>query len=167
MSKPIIYEIAYNNLISKAENRSPGIHLTSLEGFSSYTIANIIDSLKNKTFNFNPGKRIKIHKARAASGHLTIAPPRDKVVLEVIRMILELIYEPTLSNSNHGFRKGKICHTALKEIRTKFGLSSWYIEGDISKCFDSFDHDLLISFLRTKMKDERFIRIIIKPLKAD
>jgi group II intron reverse transcriptase/maturase len=166
MYNPRLYEIAYNNLKSKAGNRTPGINPTSLDGFSSDTIAKIIDSLKNQTFNFNPGKRIKIPKASGVSRHLTIAPTRDKVVLEVIRMILEVIFEPTLSNSNHAFRKGKSCHTALKEIRTKFGVSSWYIVGDISKCFYSFDHDLLISFLRNKMKDERFIRIIIKALKA-
>lgn len=168
MYNPRLYEIAYNNLKSKPGNRTPGINQTTLDGFSSDTIAKIIDSLKNQTFNFNPGsgRRIKIHKARGGTRPLTIATPSDKLVLEVIRMILEVIYEHTFSNYNHGFRKGKSCHTALKEIRRKFGVSSWYIEGDISKCFDSFDHDLLISFLRTKIKDERFIRIIIKALKA-
>jgi nicotine oxidoreductase len=124
MYNPRLYEIAYNNLKSKPGNRTPGINPTSLDGFSSDTIAKIIDSLKNKTFNFNPGKRIQIPKASGLSRHLTIAPTRDKVVLEVIRMILEVIFEPTLSNSNHAFRKGKSCHTALKEIRTKFGESS-------------------------------------------
>jgi len=166
MYNPRLYEIAYNNLKSNPGNRTPGINPITLDGFYSDTIANIIDSLKNQTFNFNPGRRIKIHKASGGTRPLTIATPSDKVVLEVIRMILEVIYEPTFSNYSHGFRKGKSFHTALKEIRTKFGESSWYIEGDISKCFYSFDHDLLISFLRTKIKDERFIRIIIKALKA-
>jgi len=166
MYNPRLYEIAYNNLKSKPGNRTPGINPTTLDGFSSDTIAKIIDSLKNQTFNFNPGRRIKNPKASGGTRPLTIATPRDKVVQEVIRMILEVIYEPTFSNDSHGFRKGKSCHTALKEIRTKFGVSSWYIEGDISKCFDSFDHDLLINFLRKKIKDERFIRIIIKALKA-
>jgi len=166
MYNPRLYEIAYNNLKSKPGNRSPGINPTTIDGFSSDTIAKIIDSLKNQTFNFNPGRRIQIQKTSGGTRPLTISPLRDKVVQEVIRMILEVIFEPTFSNSSHGFRKGKSCHTALKEIRTKFGVSSWYIEGDISKCFDSFDHDLLISFLRKKIKDERFIRIIIKALKA-
>lgn len=168
MYNPRLYEIAYNNLNlqNKAKNNTAAINSASLDGFSSNTIAKIIDSLKDQTFNFNPGKSILIQKTSGKTRPLTIAPIRDKVVQEVIKMILEVIYEPTLSNFSHGFRKGKNCHTALKEIRTKFGESSWYIEGDISNCFYSFDHDLLISFLRTKIKDERFIRIIIKALKA-
>lgn len=161
-----LYEIAYHNLKSNPGNMTPGIIPTTLDGFSSDTLAKIIDSLKNQTFNFNPGRRIQIPKASGGTRPLTIAPPRDKIVQEVIRMILEVIYEPMFSKSSHGFRNGKSCHTALKEIREKFGVASWYIEGDISKCFDSFDHDLLINFLRNKIKDERFIRLIIKALKA-
>jgi group II intron reverse transcriptase/maturase len=161
-----LYEIAYHNLKSNPGNMTPGIIPTTLDGFSSETITKIIDSLKDQTFKFNPGRRIQIPKASGGTRPLTIAPPRDKIVQEVIRMILEVIYEPTFSKKSHGFRNGKSCHTALKEIRTKFGVASWYIEGDISKCFDSFDHDLLISFLRNKIKDERFIRLIIKALKA-
>jgi group II intron reverse transcriptase/maturase len=161
-----LYEIAYHNLKSNPGNMTPGIIPTTLDGFSSDTITKIIDSLKDQTFKFNPGRRIQIPKASGGTRPLTIAPPRDKIVQEVIRMILEVIYEPVFSKSSHGFRNGKSCHTALKEIRTKFGVASWYIEGDISKCFDSFDHDLLINFLRNKIKDERFIRLIIKALKA-
>jgi len=161
-----LYEIAYHNLKSNPGNMTPGIIPTTLDGFSFDIIAKTIESLKDQTFKFNPGRRIQIPKANGGTRPLTIAPPRDKIVQEVIRMILEIIYEPTFSKSSHGFRNGKSCHTALKEIRTKFGVASWYIEGDISKCFDSFDHDLLISFLRNKIKDERFIRLIIKALKA-
>ena len=161
-----LYEIAYHNLKSNPGNMTPGIIPTTLDGFSTDTIAKTIESLKDQTFNFNPGRRIQNPKASGGTRPLTIAPPRDKIVQEVIRMILEVIYEPTFSNTSHGFISDKSCHTALKEIRKKFGVASWYIEGDISKCFDSFDHDLLISFLRNKIKDERFIRLIIKALKA-
>jgi len=161
-----LYEIAYHKLKSNPGNMTPGIIPTTLDGFSSDIIAKTIESLKDQTFNFNPGRRIQIPKASGGTRPLTIAPPRDKIVQEVIRMILEVIYEPSFSKSSHGFRNGKSCHTALKTIHTKFGVASWYIEGDISKCFDSFDHDLLISFLRNKIKDERFIRLIIKALKA-
>src|ERR1700688_5063343 len=161
-----LYEIAYQNLKSKPGNMTPGLTPTTLDGFSAEVIYSIIASMKDQSFKFKPGRRIQIQKASGGTRPLTIAPPRDKVVQEVLRMIMEVIFEPTFSNSSHGFRKGKSCHTALKEIRTKFGVSSWYIEGEISKCFDSFDHDLLISFLRKKIKDERFIRIIIKALKA-
>lgn len=119
-----LYEIAYHNLKSNPGNMTPGITPTTLDGFSSDTIDKTVESLKDQSFKFNPGRRIQIPKASGGTRPLTIAPPRDKIVQEVIRMILEVIYEPTFSKSSHGFRIGKSCHTALKEIRTKFGVAS-------------------------------------------
>lgn len=160
------YEIAYHNLKSQPGNMTPGLNPTTLDGFSSAVIESIIGNMRDQSFQFKPGRRTQIPKASGGTRPLTIAPPRDKIVQEVMRMILEAIFEPTFSPNSHGFRSGKSCHTALRQIFTTFGVASWYIEGDISKCFDSFDHDLLIKILRTKIKDERFIRLIIKSLKA-
>ena|ERR1700683_7201 len=161
-----LYEIAYQNLKSKPGNMTPGLTATTLDGFSSEVIYSIIASMKDQSFKFKPGRRIQIPKASGGTRPLTIAPPRDKIVQEVIRIILEVIFEPTFSLNSHGFRSGKSCHTALRQILTTFGVATWYIEGDISECFDSFDHDILIEILRNKIKDERFIRLIIKSLKA-
>jgi len=161
-----LYEMAYENLKSKPGNMTPGISPTTLDGFSAEVIEDIIKSLINESFQFKSGRTVQIPKPSGGSRPLTIAPPRDKIVQEVIRMILEVIFEPTFSTSSHGYRTGRGCHSALKEVYTKFGVASWYIEGDISKCFDSFDHGVLISILRSKIKDERFIRLIIKALKA-
>jgi group II intron reverse transcriptase/maturase len=105
-------------------------------------------------------------KASGGEWPLTVAPPRDKVVQEVMRMILEAIFEPEFSKNSHGFRPNRSCHTALRQILTTFGVASWYIEGDISKCFDSFDHEILIKIIRRRIKDERFIRLIYKAIKA-
>jgi len=91
---------------------------------------------------------------------LTIAPPRDKIVQEVMRMILEAIFEPTFSDNSHGFRPNRGCHTALRKIKTLFGSASYIIEGDISKCFDSFDHVTLINLISRKITDQRFIQLI-------
>ena len=160
-----LYEMAYGNLKSKPGNM--GITPTTLDGFSEKVIQNIISSLKDDTFKFNPGRRVEIPKASGEGTRpLTVAPPRDKIVQEVMRMILEVIYEPSFSANSHGFRANKSCHTALRQIYTTFGVATWYIEGDISKCFDSFDHDILIRIIRKRIKDERFIRLLIKALKA-
>ncbi|RKF63033.1 putative 91 kDa protein in cob intron [Erysiphe neolycopersici] len=74
-------------------------------------------------------------------------------------MILEVIFEPTFSDNSHGFRPGRSCHTALKKIKERFG-------GDISKCFDSFDQDVLMKIIEQKIKDRRFTDLIRKALKA-
>ena len=123
--------------------------------------------MKDGSFKFKPGRRIQIPKPGGTSKRpLTIAPPRDKVVQEVIRMILEAIFEPTFSNNSHGFRPGRGCHTALRQVKTQFGSASTIIEGDISKCFDSFDHQVLIKLLEKKITDTRFIHLIWKALRA-
>jgi retron-type reverse transcriptase len=117
--------------------------------------------MKDGSFQFNPGRRVMIPKPGSSSTRpLTIAPPRDKVVQEVMRMILEVIFEPTFSDNSHGFRPGRSCHTALRQVKTHFGAVSTIIEGDISKCFDSFDNKVLISLIERKVSDQRFIQLI-------
>ena len=91
---------------------------------------------------------------------------KDKLLQEVVRMILEAIYEPTFSDNSHGFRPKRSCHTALKEIVTLFTGAKWIIEGDIKACFDSFDHHITIQLLRKRIKDEAFISLMWKFLRA-
>jgi group II intron reverse transcriptase/maturase len=97
---------------------------------------------------------------------LTVAPPRDKIVQEVLRMILEAVFEPTFSDNSHGFRPSRSCHTALRQVKTQFGVASFYLEGDISKCFDSFDHHILMNIIERKIKDRRFTALLWKSLRA-
>lgn len=145
---------------------TPGITPTTLDGFSIEVIEEIIEKLKDESFSFSPGRRVMIPKASGGQRPLTVAPPRDKIVQEVMRMILEAIFESSFSPNSHGFRPGKGCHSALRQIFTTFGVASWYIEGDISQCFPSIDHEILIKILLRRIKDERFINLIRKSLKA-
>ena len=161
-----LFEMAYHNIRSKPGNMTPGIVPTTLDGMSTEVINDIISNLKDQTFQFAPGRRIMIPKANGGERPLTVAPPRDKLVQEVMRMILEVIFEPTFSESSHGFRTGKSCHTALREVKTKFGVATWYIEGDIAKCFDSINHNKLMEIVEQKIVDRRFTRLIRKALNA-
>jgi len=115
-----MYYAAYHKIKSKPGNMTPGIIPTTLDGMSEEVIEEIISSLKDESFKFQPGRRILIPKANGGQRPLTIAPPRDKLVQECIRMILEAIYEPTFSANSHGFRPKKSCHTALKSARQRF-----------------------------------------------
>jgi group II intron reverse transcriptase/maturase len=166
MLNPRMFEIAYHKLKSNPGMMTPGINPTTLDGFSHEAIMEIIQELRSGRFRFSPGRRVQIPKANGGLRPLTVAPPRDKIVQEVIRMILEAIFEPTFSDLSHGFRPGRSCHTALRSILTKFGVASWFIEGDISKCFDSFDHEILMKLIEDKIVDRRFTRLIRQALNA-
>lgn len=161
-----LYFAAYDKLKSKPGNMTPGIVPTTLDGMSEEVIGEIIEKIKNGTFDFQPGRRVNIPKANGKTRPLTIAPPRDKLVQEGIRMILEAIYEPAFSEYSHGFRPNRSCHSALKMLNQKFRVAKWFIEGDITKCFDSIDHKILIKILEERIVDWKFIGIIRKALNA-
>jgi len=84
----------------------------------------------------------------------------------VVRLILEAVYEPSFSSRSHGFRKGRGCHTALREIRDGWTGTVWFIEGDISDCYGSVDHEILMQILSEKIGDRRFLRLIRGMLRA-
>ena len=161
-----LHQAAYEKLKSKPGNMTQGIVPTTLDGMSNEILDNIIEKIRNGTFEFKPGRRVNIPKANGKTRPLTIAPPRDKIVQESIRMILEAIYEHSFSENSHGFRPYKSCHSALKMFNQKFRVSKWFIEGDITKCFDSIDHKILIKILEERIKDKKFINIINRALKA-
>lgn len=119
-----LFLIAYNKLKSNPGNMTPGIVPTTLDGMSIEVIEDIISKLRDGTFEFQPGRRVQIPKANGKLRPLTIAPPRDKLVQECMRMILEAIYEPSFAECSHGFRNSKSCHTALKTISQRFGMAT-------------------------------------------
>lgn len=170
MFREDLYITAYQRLKSKPGNMTPGPDGSTLDGFSLEIIRNIIQDMRTEKFKFSRARRVYIPKASGGERPLAVAPPRDKIVQEVIRMILETIYDspkgPRFSNHSHGFRPGKSCHTALKEIRNQWTGVKWIIEGDIKGCFDNIDHDLLIRCLERYIEDPRFINLIRKALSA-
>ena len=90
----------------------------------------------------------------------------DKLVGEVIRLLLEAYYEPRFSGRSHGFRPGRGCHTALSEVAHNWTGTTWFIEGDISDCFGSLDHSVMLSILTENIHDNRFLRLIKQMLQA-
>lgn len=161
-----LLNMAYNSIKSKPGNMTPGILPETLDGISHETLLEISEKLKNESFTFKPSRRVQIPKASGGLRPLTIASPRDKIVQEAIRVILEAIFEPLFMENSHGFRSNHSCHTALKEVRINFPSVAWVIEGDIQKCFDSIDHKLLMNLIESKILDRRFTNLIRKALKA-
>lgn len=163
---PEFYIMAYGNTASKSGNLTPGVSNETIDGFNLTKIEKLIESLKSESYQPKPVKRIYIPKKNGKKRPLGIPTYIDKLLQEVIRMILEAIYEEEFSSSSHGFRPNKSCHTALGEIANTFTGTKWFIEGDISSFFDNINHHILIQLLSKKISDERFIRLMWKFLRA-
>src|SRR5881227_3508903 len=90
----------------------------------------------------------------------------DKLLAEVIRMVLDAYFDVQFSNHSHGFRTGRGCHTALQDIYHTWGGTTWLIEGDIADCFGTLSHELLIATLSENIHDGRFLHLMKKLLDA-
>lgn len=161
-----LLEIAYNNIKSNPGNMTPAARPETLDGISKELLIDISKRLKSESFKFSPQRRVIIPKASGGVRPLTIASPRDKIVQEAMRIVLQTIFEPTFLDVSHGFRPNKSCHSALKYIRNHFKPAVWFIEGDISKCFDSIPQDQLLILIQAKIRDRQFTKLIAKSLKA-
>lgn len=158
--------ISYNIIKSKPGNMTPGTDNETLDGISNELLDKIIGELKTQKFVFKPVRRVYIPKSNGKLRPLGVPSPRDKLIQQAMLLILEPIYEPIFSDNSHGFRPGRSCHTALKEIRQSWSGTKWAIEGDIKGCYDNVDHHVLINILRRKIQDERFIQLIWKLLRS-
>ena len=165
---PEFYYLAFKNIYANKGAMTPGVDGTTLDCFSEKRIAKIIESLKNHSYQPKAARREYIPKKSNPKKKRPLGIPsgNDKLIQEVVRMILESIYEPTFSKNSHGFRPKRGCHTALKQIHDTFTGTHWFVEGDIEACFDSFDHQITIELLRRRIDDEAFIGLIWKFLKA-
>ena len=161
-----MYYVAYKHLYAKPGNMTKGVDGRTIDGFSIPKIKQLIDTLKDETYRPYPSKRTYIPKKNGKKRPLGIPAFYDKLLQEVIRMILEAIYEGCFEDSSHGFRPQKSCHTALKSVQNKCNGTKWFIEGDIKGFFDNINHEVLINILKERIADDRFIRLIRKFLNA-
>ncbi len=160
------YYMAYDNIYAKEGNMTEGTDGKTIDGMGNERINKLIKSIKDQTYQPNPAKRKYIPKKNSDKKRpLGIPSTDDKLVQEVVRNILESIYESRFSENSHGFRPNRSCHTALNQIAKQNGIK-WYVEGDIKGFFDNIDHHVLINILRRKIKDEKFINLIWKFLRA-
>jgi group II intron reverse transcriptase/maturase len=163
---PNLYLMAYGKIYRNNGAMTKGTTEETADGMSKGKIATIIDALRHERYRWKPARRIYIPKKDGRKRPLGIQSWSDKLLQEVVRLILDAYFEPQFSPHSHGFRPERGCHTALREIYHNWVGTVWFIEGDISKCFDALSHELLLSILRKTIKDERFIRLISGLLKA-
>ena len=161
-----MFFIAYQRTYTNQGNMTPGSDGRTIDRMSIDRIRKIVASLRDESYQPYPARRVYIPKKNGKKRPLGIPSFEDKLVQEVVHMILEAIYEGHFEDTSHGFRPNRSCHTALRDIKVTFKGTRWFIEGDIKGFFDNIDHNIMIDILRERISDERFLRLIRKFLNA-
>lgn len=159
------YINTYNKIKSKPGYMTPGTDNETLDGISKNWIYKTIKKLKDQSFKWKPSRRILIPKKDGKLRPLGIPSPKDKILQEIIKNLLNNIYEPLFLKYSHGFRPNKSCHTALREVKRNVGMI-WIIEGDIKGYFDNINHKILMELLGKEIQDQRFLDLIRKAIKT-
>jgi len=157
---------AYEKIAPNKGSMTPGVDGASFDGVSLEKIDNIIVKVLTGQYEPKPVRRVYIPKPNGKLRPLGVPTVADRLVQEVVRSILETIYEPVFSTCSHGFRPGRSCHTALKQITDIWHGVKWFVEADIKGFFDNIDHETMMNLLAKKIDDKRFLRLVHSFLKA-
>jgi group II intron reverse transcriptase/maturase len=165
---PHLYLLAYGRIARNDGALTPGATPETVDGMCLAKIAAIITALRQERYRWTPVRRVYIAKKGTATKKRPLGLPTwsDKLLQEVIRLILDAYYDVQFSPLSHGFRPGRGCHTGLAELYHTWHGTGWLIEGDIERCFDSLDQTVLVHILAEKIHDGRFLRLIAQLLKA-
>ena len=163
---PQLYLLAYGRIYSNKGALTPGPDTETADGMTLAKIDSIIDALRHERYRFRPARRVYIPKKDGKQRPLGVPSWSDKLLGEVLRLLLEAYYEPQFSDRSHGYRPGRGCHTALSDVAVAWTGTTWFIEGDISQCFDRLDHQVMLETLGEKIHDNRLLRLIGQMLSA-
>lgn len=163
-----LFLMAYTHLYANKGALTPGVNREdTIDGLSQRRIDTMVKKLQEKNSTWTPVRRTSIDKKNSSKKRpLGVPGWSDKLLQEVIRMVLEAYYEPQFRNCSHGFRWGRSCHPARQVISVIGKGTGWFIEGDIQGCFDGISHKIIYKLLAEKMKDRDFLRLIGAMLKA-
>ena len=163
---PQLYLLAYGRIYSNKGAMTSGPDAETADGMTVAKIERIIDALRHERYRFRPVRRRYIPRKDGKQRPLGLPSWSDKLLGEVIRLLLEAYYEPQFSEHSHGYRPGRGCHTALREVARTWTGTTWFIEGDLARCFDRLDHQVTLETLGEKIHDNRLLRLIGQMLRA-
>lgn len=162
-----LFLTAYGNIYCNQGALTPGIDENdTMDGMSVERMDNLIALLREEKYYPPPSRRTSVPKKSGGRRYLGLPNGSEKLVQEVLRIILDAYYEPKFRDSSHGYRPERGCHTALKHVKQHFQNATWFIEGDIKGCFDNIDHNILLNILKRDIHDGRLIHLIERFLKA-
>lgn len=161
---------AYARVQSNRGALTRGVNENTLDGFGNERLQKLMNSMREGSYRPVPVRRTYILKdptrPNGSKRPLGIPSGDDKLVQEVVRILLEATYEPIFTDHSHGFRPGRSCHTALRKVVGSWKGTKWICELDIKGFFDNIDHETLIGILEKRIDDSAFINLIRMFLKA-
>lgn len=163
---PELWMEAYANIYANKGAVTRGVDNNTLDGMCQDRISNLISLLKDGRYKPGPVKRVYIPKKNGKRRPLGVPSGDDKLVQEVVRILLEVVYEPVFSDRSHGFRPQRSCHTALDQVHHHWKGTKWIVDMDIRGFYDNIDHDKMIEILEKKIDDREFIALIRNFLRA-
>jgi len=164
--KEDIWIAAYEKLKSNKGALTPGSVPGTMDNMSLKRLNKLKERVCSEQYIFKTVKLTYIPRPDGRKRPLGLPTANDKIVQEVIRLILEAIYEPIFSELSFGFRSGRGCHDALNHVESRFRWVDNVIEGDIEQAYPTINHHILINILEKRIKDPRFIRLIWKLLRC-
>ena len=131
-------------------------------------LTNLVERLKNRSYRPKPARRVDIPKGKGKTRPLSIYCYEDKLIQEALRRVLEAVFEPHFYDEMMGFRPNKGCHTAIRHLNTMLEMrnTNWVLDADIKGFFDHLDHEWIIKFVESRIKDPNIIRLIKRYLKS-
>jgi len=157
---PQLFLLAYGRIYANTGATTPGVSAETVDGMSLAKINRIIGALRAESYRWSAARRVYIPKRNGKLRPLGMPPWSDKLVAEVVRLLLEAYYDVWFSDRSHGFRPGRGCHTALDEVVSVWKGTHWFIEGDIEACFDEISHSALMERVRRRIGDRRVLALV-------
>lgn len=145
-----------------------GVTKDMYEANMEENLVNLVNRLKAKSYRPKPAKRIEIPKDNGKTRPLSIYCYEDKLVQEAVRRLLEAVFEPHFYDEMMGFRPNRGCHEAIKELNVMLEKreTNWVLDADIKGFFDHLDHEWIVKFVESRIKDPNVIRLIQRMLKG-
>ncbi|MEO1374953.1 MAG: reverse transcriptase domain-containing protein [Cyanobacteria bacterium J06635_10] len=164
LANPSFLLYAYSRI---RKSGATGIDNVLPTGLTSKGLLKLAVELREGDYKPKPTKRVTIPKAdKKRLRPLGIASTKDKVVQQAVHLIIEPLFEPLFSPRSHGFRPGRSCHSALKEIDLFWTNTIWLLEFDFKQAFDTLNHRYLMAQVANRFSDRRFLKLLWSMLKV-
>lgn len=164
------------DMLKACHNKMDGRKAVGIDGISKAdyesnleeNLRNLVNRLKNKSYKPKPARRVEIPKGNGKTRPLSIYSYEDKLVQEALRELLEAVFEPQFYNNMCGFRPGRNCHGAIRQLNDMIEChkTNYILDADIKGFFDNLSHDWIMKFISSRISDPNIIRLTERMLKA-